>query len=167
MALKKADEKELTPAEIEAKRAAEAQAQVDADAKEKADKEAAQKEADDKAAKELADKEAADKAAADKEISDKEADRLAREKALADQEAASTAERLAQEAEATAASGKQPRERKLVEVESKTFSDLRQPSTGTWITGKGVAFLLDDGWLENQINSKLLNTHRSKPCTLT
>jgi hypothetical protein len=44
----------------------------------------------------------------------------------------------------------------LIEVQSKIHDDLRQPSTGKWIRGNQMETLLDDGWLENQINAGLL-----------
>lgn len=47
-------------------------------------------------------------------------------------------------------------ESKLVKVENLTFSFLRQPSTGIVIQGKATAELKEDGWLENQINARLL-----------
>lgn len=47
-------------------------------------------------------------------------------------------------------------ESKLVKVENLTFSFQRQPSTGIVIMGKATAELKDDGWLENQINARIL-----------
>jgi uncharacterized protein YhaN len=163
MALKKADQTAEKPApteaELEAQRVAEAaaadQKKLDDEAAAKAEQEKADKESADKAEQEAAEA----KAAEDKdkqEAADREAERLAREQELAEQEAASTRERLAQEEEVAKAAGKTPLERKLVLVESLTFSNLRQPSTSTWIEGKGIAHLLHDGWLNNQIASKLM-----------
>lgn len=156
MALKKS---EPTAAELESQRVADAQALEDKKAADAVDAQtaadaAAQVEAD--RLQKIADDAADATARGEKEASDKEIDRLARVKELADAEAVSTAERLAQEDEVAIAAGKTPRKRELVEVVSLTFSDLRQASTNTWITGKGEAFLLNDGWLANQIASKLL-----------
>lgn len=158
MALKKKDE-DLTAAELEQKRVDDAKATDEQKEKDAEAQRIAQEEADkveqkrlDDIAKENAEKEriAGEEA---KAIEDK---RLA-DKALEDQKQAdSDAERLAQEAEVARAAGREPEELKLVKVESKIHSDLRQPSTGTWIPGMGEAHLLDDGWLENQINSQLL-----------
>lgn len=44
----------------------------------------------------------------------------------------------------------------LVLVRNLRSSNFRQPSTEKWIEGKGTAYLLDDGWLRNQINADLL-----------
>lgn len=44
----------------------------------------------------------------------------------------------------------------LVLVRNLRTSNFRQPSTEKWIQGKGTAYLLDDGWLRNQINADLL-----------
>lgn len=159
MALKKnetgTDANTLTPAEIEQK------AKDELAAKELADKEAAEKAdlaaADEKAKheanlkalaeenekREAALKEEADKkAAAEQEAADAEAKRLA------DLEQ----ERRDQEAEAA---GK-PSEQKLIYVENLSFSDMRQASTGKWIKGKGKEYLLEDGWLRNQIAAGIL-----------
>lgn len=155
MALKKPEEKEPTAAEVEAKRVADAKAEQDAADQKVLDDAAAQKVLDDAAEKDAADQKILDDQA-EKEVSDKEVARLARLKEESEKEATSDLERLAQEAEVALAAGKQPKERKLVEVLSLIDSDLRQPSTGTWITGKSTEYLLDDGWLENQINSRLM-----------
>lgn len=159
MALKKTDEKELTADEIEQKRADEAKALEEQKTKDDAEALKRQEEADrveqqrlDDLAKENLEKERI----AGEEAKAKEDKRLA-DKAIEDQKQAdSDAERLAQEAEVARAAGREPEELKLVKVESKIHSDLRQPSTGTWLPGKGQAHLLNDGWLENQINSQLV-----------
>lgn len=159
MALKKTDEKELTAAELEQKRADEAKALEEQKTKDDAEALKRQEEAD-RVEKERLDQVAKDNLAkeeiAGKEAAAKEEKRLA-DKAIEDQKQAdSDAERLAQEAEVARAAGREPEELKLVKVESLIFSDLRQPSTGTWLPGKGEAHLLNDGWLENQIASQLV-----------
>lgn len=161
MALKKPDveEKQPTAEEVEAKRVADAKAQEEQQAKDDAEAKLRQEEADKAEAARL-EQEAADKKLedekAEKDAADKETERLALLQEEADKQAASDRERLAQEEEVAKAAGKTPRELTLVLVESNTHSDLRQPSTGTWITGKGQAHLLSDGWLNNQIASKLM-----------
>jgi hypothetical protein len=160
MALKKGDnEKEPTAEELEAQRVADAKAEEDRLAQEKLD----QKNREDEAARveeeRLARIEADKKLEEEKaqtERDEKEQARLALEKEESDKRAESERQRLAQEAEVARAAGKRPLEKTLVLVESLTFSDLRQPSTGTWIKGKGEEHLLNDGWLQNQVNSKLL-----------
>lgn len=158
MALKKKDE-DLTPAEQELKRDEEAKALEEQKAKDEAEAKAKQEEADkveQKRLDDLAKENLAKEEIAGKEAAAKEEKRLA-DKALEDQKKAdSDAERLAQEAEVARSAGREPEELVLVKVESKIHSDLRQPSTGTWLPGKGQAHLLNDGWLENQINSQLV-----------
>lgn len=151
MALKKPEEKATataaekpTEAQLEAQRAEEAKALEDKKLEEQKLEEqqlAEQKLEDEKLAQESA---------------DKETQRLADLQLETDKQVESDRERLEQEAEVALAAGKTPLERKLVLVESRSFSDLKQPSTGTWIYGKGQAHLLNDGWLENQINAKLM-----------
>lgn len=164
MALKKSDEN-LTAAEQELKRAEEAKAQEEQRIKDEAEAKAKQEEADKVEQKRLDDLAAENKAreeAAGKESAAKEEKRLADKKIQDDKEAESERERLAQEAEVAKAAGREPTELVLVLVESKTFSDLRQPSSGKWIPGKGEAHLLHDGWLENQIASGLMKIVKNK-----
>lgn len=52
--------------------------------------------------------------------------------------------------------GRQPLELKLVLVENLTHTAFRQHSTGKWIYGKSTQHLLNDGWLTNQIEAKLM-----------
>lgn len=159
MALKKADEATKEVNADEAKRAEEAKALESKKEQEAKDALAKQEEADKVEAqrlKDIDDEKATAAAKAEEELKAKEVKRLELIKEEEAKVAASTRERLAQEAEVAKAAGKEPKERKLVEVESLTHSDLRQPSTGNWISGKGTAFLLDDGWLANQIAARLL-----------
>lgn len=164
MALKKTDEKELTAAELEQKRAEEAKALEEQKEKDAAEAQKRQEEADKVEQKRLDDLQAEKderERIAGEEAKAKEDKRLA-DKAIEDQKQAdSDKERLAQEAEVARAAGREPEELTLVLVESKIHSDLRQPSTGKWLPGKGQAHLLNDGWLENQINSQLVKIIKS------
>lgn len=163
MALKKSDtDKELTAAEIEqkakddlaAKELAEKE-QADKDELARADEEAKRQENLKRLAEEEEKREADLKAERDKKAQDEQEAADAEAKRLADLEQ----ERRDQEAEAA---GK-PSEQKLVYVENLSFSDMRQASTGKWIAGKGKEYLLEDGWLRNQIAAGILRkTKESK-----
>lgn len=159
MALKKNDEKDLTAAELEQKRADEAKALEEQKEKDAEEARLKQEEADKVEQKRLADLQAEqderDRIAGE-ETRAKEEKRLADKKLEDDKQAESERERLAQEAEVAKQAGREPTELVLVLVESKTTSDLRQPSSGKWIPGKGEAHLLHDGWLRNQIASGLM-----------
>lgn len=115
------------------------------------DKKAAQDLLDKKAAQDLLDKEAEDKKAAQKLLDDEAAADLRRRQAIVDQE------NLDNAAELLALAGKEvPPEKRLVEIYNPRNADFRQYSTGTWIMAKQTAWLLNDSWLENQIEAKLL-----------
>ena len=160
MALKKSDTEAVKPpADLEADRVAaavalEEQNKLDAAAQKKLDDEAAQAEADRLQA--IQDGKDADTAEQNRQAAEVEQRRLAAVQEEADKDATSDNERLAQEAEVARLAGKEPLEQTLVLVQSNTYSDLRQPSTGKWISGHGQAHLLNDGWLDNQIRVKLL-----------
>lgn len=126
-------------------------------AKDEAEAKAKQEEADKvehKRLDDLAKENLAKEEIAGKEAAAMEEKRLA-DKALEDQKKAdSDAERLAQEAEVARSAGREPEELVLVKVKAKSTSTCAfKPSTGTWLPGKGEAHLLNDGWLENQVNS--------------
>lgn len=144
MALSK-DKVEKTQAELD-KEAADKKAAQDL-----LDKKAAQDLLDKKAAQDLLDKEAEDKKAAQKLLDDEAAADLRRRQAIVDQE------NLDNAAELLALAGKEvPPEKRLVEIYNPRNADFRQYSTGTWIMAKQTAWLLNDSWLENQIEAKLL-----------
>lgn len=160
MALKKGDEtKQTAVADQEALRIADAKALEeqklkDAEAQKALEEQAAKDE--EARLKKIEDDKAEEKRKADEQFETNEAARRELDRQQQAKDAESDRERIAQEEEAVRLAGKVPKERKLVEVQSLTFSDLRQPSTGTWISGKGTAFLMDDGWLHNQIASRLM-----------
>lgn len=144
MALSK-DKVEKTQAELD-KEAADKKAAQDL-----LDKKAAQDLLDKKAAQDLLDKEAEDKKAAQKLLDDEAAADLRRRQAIVDQE------NLDNAAELLALAGKEVSpEKRLVEIYNPRNADFRQYSTGTWIMAKQTAWLLNDSWLENQIEAKLL-----------
>lgn len=158
MALKK-EEKTLTAAEQEEKRVAEAKALEEQKEKDAEEARLRQEEADKVEKQRLADEQAEKDAAAEREGEEaraKEEKRLADKKVQDDKDAESERLRNAESDEVAKIAGRQPRELKLVLVESLIIPDLRQPSTGKWIPGKGQAHLLHDGWLNNQIKSRLL-----------
>lgn len=50
----------------------------------------------------------------------------------------------------------------LVSVKNLRQTSFRQPSTGFWIGANETKFLLDDGWLANQIRAKLMRKEKPK-----